>query len=55
MRKNYTGKFKAKVAVQMIREQDTVNVIKLRILIKNYVNTAYYAILYLNNNTKYFL
>ena len=24
MRKNYTGQFKAKVAVQMIREQDTV-------------------------------
>ena len=24
MRKNYTGKFKANVAVQMIREQDTV-------------------------------
>ena len=24
MRKNYTGKFKAKIAVQMIREQDTV-------------------------------
>ncbi len=24
MRKNYTGKFKAKVAIQMIREQDTV-------------------------------